>query len=76
MRRKQKDHQNKVCHKDWDQSFCPRRPQQPRFPERNLLCLNKNDDACNKTKQDQHFPQPERVWNHVLAVKIKTDTEK
>ena len=32
LTRKQKDHQNKVCHKDWDQSFCPGRPKQPRFP--------------------------------------------
>ena len=47
---KQKSHQNKIRHKDWDQSFFPGRTEQPRFPVRNLVCLNKNDDTCNKHK--------------------------
>ena len=73
---KQEDHKDKVCLKDWNQSFCSGRPEQLGFSETNLVCSNTNDDTCNKTKQDQHFPLSERVWNHILAIKINTVIEK
>ena len=35
--------------------------QNSQYSHRNLVCSNTDDDTCNKTKQDQKFPQTERI---------------